>query len=1051
VDAPIDVTVAVDDPGFGARRFWDPVTPVACEKPERWRGAPMLPSVPSEHHLGPSFTSDCSILSARPPQPHADNANVQAPSQPWDPSLQEGQHSRARVSSESEPALPWAGLVLKDGAEHTATAPPPLVSPSVASNSTTTALTSGNVGVASKVSGMGAQPTAKSGVLEEVPLDIREIARCRARTVCSIVVLLTFGTMFGLAAIIYKLGLDYNDPQCSEEAVQDAKTCEPCGDGTLFLPIGGEWEKSLDENIRAVLYLAFLAWCFLGVTLVCDQFMNAIEEITSMERVVCIHPANGGEPQIYHVHVWNATVANLTLMALGSSAPEILLSCVELMVMNEMFAGDLGPSTIVGSAAFNLLVITGLCISAVPDHDKRRIQGIEVFITTALVSVLAYFWLIVILRMETKDLVDPWEALVTFIFFPFLVLAAFLVDKGWLPGGSSRQNSSRSPERNSQDSDSMPNLAKDIGRLGDCGFTRSESKESRVSKAFHRASITRSITGISQKSREDGFMEVTYGFQRRRYTVTKSGSSVILSVVRSRPSFPVVRSPKQQEAFEVRVRYCTQDGQAKAGVDYEQTEGTLSFGPTDYEKSVEIPLLNGKCSGETVDGDFDVCLGDVEVFWTQAQALASDAPDQVSPRRSMDEVHVLYGLRSSHSIATVIVHNCAAGQLSFVNPEVSAKEDDEHLTLRVKRTEGSFGAISCHYETIEGSAMEGVDFQRAEGLLNFANGEDMQSISVSIRRKPHPEDRRFRVSLSNASAGVTLHHDGGGDGTSCEAVAILKGSRAKGCNSYTVRRIYSCVNHRKCVVGMRKWREQFPAAVYCRGSVEDQSEASIQDWFCHVLTLFWKVMFAFVPPPEIGGGWPCFILALCGIGILTALVGDTASLLGCAVGMPDDVTAITFVALGTSLPDTFASMSAALHDDSADNAIGNVTGSNSVNVFLGLGLPWTVGAFYWSYHGKTQAWRKHLYRGETYDSRWGPIYSEGGFIVPAGNLVFSVTVFTIAAILCITLLMWRRRTCGAELGGSWFQQRRDTGILLVLWVLYLVASITNSLNEDASK
>eukprot|EP00971_Amphidinium_carterae_P237963 4724225-Amphidinium_carterae.3 len=122
----------------------------------------------------------------------------------------------------------------------------------------------------------------------------------------------------------------------------------------------------------------------------------------------------------------------------------------------------------------------------------------------------------------------------------------------------------------------------------------------------------------------------------------------------------------------------------------------------------------------------------------KAQALASDAPDQVSPRRSMDEVHVLYGLRSSHSIATVrravlaslsvpvtavmssigklvigqrclrngktkstrppeghrepkkkvgghhtcacahgvkvIVHNCAAGQLSFVNPEVSAKD-----------------------------------------------------------------------------------------------------------------------------------------------------------------------------------------------------------------------------------------------------------------------------------------------------------------------------------------------------------------------------------------
>ena len=56
--------------------------------------------------------------------------------------------------------------------------------------------------------------------------------------------------------------------------------------------------------------------------------------------------------------------------------------------------------------------------------------------------------------------------------------------------------------------------------------------------------------------------------------------------------------------------------------------------------------------------------------------------------------------------------------------------------------------------------------------------------------------------------------------------------------------------------------------------------------------------------------------------------------------------AITFVALGTSLPDTFASKAAAANEKNADNAIGNVTGSNSVNVFLGLGLPWVIAAFY---------------------------------------------------------------------------------------------------------
>ena len=98
----------------------------------------------------------------------------------------------------------------------------------------------------------------------------------------------------------------------------------------------------------------------------------------------------------------------------------------------------------------------------------------------------------------------------------------------------------------------------------------------------------------------------------------------------------------------------------------------------------------------------------------------------------------------------------------------------------------------------------------------------------------------------------------------------------------------------------------------------------------------------------MGGGWPCFFVSLGMIGLLTAIVGDLAGIFGCLVGLKDSVTAITFVALGTSLPDTFASKAAATAERTADNAIGNVTGSNSVNVFLGLGLPWLIASIFWS-------------------------------------------------------------------------------------------------------
>lgn len=46
---------------------------------------------------------------------------------------------------------------------------------------------------------------------------------------------------------------------------------------------------------------------------------------------------------------WNATVANLTLMALGSSAPEIMLSIIETVSNLGKAPGQLGPSTIVGA------------------------------------------------------------------------------------------------------------------------------------------------------------------------------------------------------------------------------------------------------------------------------------------------------------------------------------------------------------------------------------------------------------------------------------------------------------------------------------------------------------------------------------------------------------------------------------------------------------------------------------------------------------------------------------------------------------------------------
>jgi hypothetical protein len=93
---------------------------------------------------------------------------------------------------------------------------------------------------------------------------------------------------------------------------------------------------------RALLTAIALGYTFIGVAIVAVIFMRAIVHITSTakERV---GKGGDGTQLPMHVYVWHGTVANLTLMALGSSAPEILLSVIELLG-NDFKSGELGPS-----------------------------------------------------------------------------------------------------------------------------------------------------------------------------------------------------------------------------------------------------------------------------------------------------------------------------------------------------------------------------------------------------------------------------------------------------------------------------------------------------------------------------------------------------------------------------------------------------------------------------------------------------------------------------------------------------------------------------------
>ncbi|CAF5141251.1 unnamed protein product, partial [Rotaria magnacalcarata] len=86
---------------------------------------------------------------------------------------------------------------------------------------------------------------------------------------------------------------------------------------------------------------------------------------------------------------------------------------------------------VVGSAAYNLLMICAICISAIKAPEARRIKLYSVFMVTSFFGFFAYIWMFIVLSIVSKDVVDLWEAVITFLMFPLVVIIAFLAEKNF--------------------------------------------------------------------------------------------------------------------------------------------------------------------------------------------------------------------------------------------------------------------------------------------------------------------------------------------------------------------------------------------------------------------------------------------------------------------------------------------------------------------------------------------------------------------------------------------------------------------------------------------
>jgi len=859
-----------------------------------------------------------------------------------------------------------------------------------------------------------------------------------------------------------------------------------------------------DRVARGLVYFLAMCYLFIGVSIIADRFMAAIEVITSKEKEIKVRKPNG-DVQIVVVRVWNETVANLSLMALGSSAPEILLSIIEVYAKN-FEAGDLGPGTIVGSAAFNLFMIIGLCCYVIPDGEVRKIKHLRVFFVTATWSIFAYVWLYIILSVTSRGIVEVWEGLLTFLFFPATVLTAYIADRRLLfykylskhyrinrrgvivetegPDQEDVEMANRNAAEGLKSFDDEeiseemkefeehrrqyiqllrelrkrhPNMdMRSIEALAREELANSGPK----SRAFYRIQATRKLTGGTNlvKKALDRTQSDLAEIAASVSNTLKEDENIIrvffdpghYTVMECVGEFPAsVRREGGDPSQTVLVDYRTEDGSANAGADYIATQGTLTFGPGETLKTFNIAVIDDDVFEE--DEHFYIRLSNVRLAPKRSDSegatpVNGDATHSITAGSQTGLKPCEVQLVAPCLATVMILDDDHCGIFNLAEKDVELVESVGVYDVKVTRWSGARGRVAVPYQTIEGTAKDGKDFVPASGEVIFENNETEKAIPLQILEEDSYEkdvllyleigepyqlgdevssdhvSNRPTNTLSEEEKVALLGKPRLGEVTRTQ-IRIKESKEFKN----TVDKLVQRANN-SLLVGTSSWKEQFVEALTVNPSDDGDGEdgeggeggedkmPSCGDYVLHFLTLFWKILFAFVPPTDRWGGWLCFIVAIIWIGILTAVIGDVASAFGCTVGLQDSVTAIAFVALGTSVPDTFASKVAAVQDKYADASVGNVTGSNAVNVFLGIGIAWSIAAIYKAYHGEV-------------------------FYVPPGSLAFSVTLFCSTAVVAMGLMMLRRnKMIGGELGGPRNWKIATSTFFVFLWLFYVMMS-----------
>lgn len=202
-------------------------------------------------------------------------------------------------------------------------------------------------------------------------------------------------------------------------------------------------------------------------------------------------------------------------------------------------------------------------------------------------------------------------------------------------------------------------------------------------------------------------------------SVTEGNSGTVDAVFSVTLSAPAINP--------VTVEYSTQDGSATGGIDYFPISGTLIFQPGETTQTITVPVI-----GDTLDETNETFFVDMNTVVgasiDKGRGVGTIMDDDPPPSLSISDATVDEGDAGSTPLTFVVTLSTPSGR-----------------------------PVSVNYATADGTAVGGVDYVAAQGVLTFQPGQTTGTIQVDvIANTLNQFDRTLFLNLSSPQSVVLV-------------------------------------------------------------------------------------------------------------------------------------------------------------------------------------------------------------------------------------------------------------------------------------------------------